>query len=158
MQNSTNVFVNKGTDGDDLSDISQSDADYENEYDNSMENEEDKKLHNEFQESVKKYITYDNQIKQRENEIAELKKQKKPVEQIILTCFDKFGETMIEITGGKLRKNKSETKIPLTMDIIKSALQEKLKDPKDVEYIMEKIENRQKVSRVNLKRTVLRKK
>ena len=61
-----------------------------------------------------------------ENEIKELKAQRKPSEEFILKYLDKIDENVIEISSGKLRKNRSETKVPLSQDIIRDAIKDKI--------------------------------
>lgn len=144
----------KKTDTDELSDIEMSNADYS---DDEM-NTEEKKITAEFQEKVVKFVKWDNLVRDYKREIRELEAKKKPCEEFILHCLDKMNENVIEITNGKLRKNKAETKVPLNQDIIKKAILEKVKDPKDVVAILNRMDElRPKKTRVNLKRTMLRK-
>lgn len=115
------------------------------------------KITKEFQEMVVKFVKMDDLIRKKEKEVKELKTQRKPCEAFILEYLDKIGETVIEITGGKLRKNKSETKTPLTQEVIKDAIMEKIKDPLEVEQIISLMDTlRPKTERVNLKRTALK--
>ena len=87
-------------------------------------------------------------------EIKELKSQRKPCEEFILSYLDKIGQTTIEISGGKLRKNKSETKQSINQDIIKKSIAEKVQDPSVIEDILKIMEkNRPLKTNVNLKRT-----
>ncbi len=61
---------------------------------------------------------------------------------------------MIDITGGRLRRNKSETTAPLKEEFIKAALIEQLGDAQKVKDIMDSMQTkRAKTVRVNLKRT-----
>lgn len=113
-----------------------------------------KEITKEFQEMVIKYVKLDDLIRKREEEIKELKHQRKPCEKFILDYLEKINENVIEITNGKLRKNKFQTKVPLNRDIIKHVILEKIKDPKIVEEMMEMMDNlRPTKIRVNLKRT-----
>lgn len=113
----------------------------------------------EFQENVIKFVKIDDLIRKKTNEVAELKSQKKPIETFILKYLDQVNESVVEITNGKLRKNKSETKAGLTIDIIKEAIEKKVKDPKIVDDILKSMEDmRPKATRVNLKRTSTREK
>ena len=86
--------------------------------------------------------------------MAELREQRKPCEQYILKYLDNVNENVIEITNGKLRKNKSETKTALSQDIMKVALSEKIKDPVVIEEILKLMDEKRPMStHVNLKRT-----
>ena len=63
-------------------------------------------------------------------------------------------ENVIDITDGKLRKNKATTKQKLTEDIMKLAIGEYVKDPTQIEAIMKAMETKRgDVTHVNLKRT-----
>lgn len=115
------------------------------------------KISKEFQENVKKFIHLDDLLRKKQEEITELKKQKKPCEAYILKYLDDVNENVIEITDGKLRKNKSETKAQLTQDIIKNAILEKIKDPTIAEAIIKSMEDKRPLnSHTNLKRTCIR--
>ena len=108
----------------------------------------------EFQENVIKFVKIDDLIRKKTTEMAELKGQKKPLETFILKYLDQVNETIVEITNGKLRKNKAESKAPINIEIIKEAIEKKVKDPKIVEDILKTMEDlRPKTVRVNLKRT-----
>ena len=122
--------------------------------------EEAEKVHvsKEFQESVIKYIKVDDLIRKKQNEILELKSQKKPCEAYIIKYLDEIGEDIIGTNNGKLRKNKSETKVPLSQIIIKQAIEGKINNPELTNEILKIMQNRPTTVRVNLKRTFNRKK
>ncbi len=123
--------------------------------DNEIEEEaEQLKISKEFQEMVIKFVKLDDLVRKKEKDIKELKIQRKPCEDFILTYLDKVGENTIDITNGKLRKNKSETKVPLNQNIIKDAIKEKVADPKVVEDILTLMDTMRPMNvRTNLKRT-----
>ena len=113
----------------------------------------------EFEEKVIKYVKLDNLIRKKNAEVKELKEQRKPCEEFILKYLDQIGQNTIDITGGKLRRNKSETKTSINSDVIKKSLQEKISNPKDVEEILKIMEkNRPLRTSINLKRTSEREK
>lgn len=107
----------------------------------------------EFQENVIKYVKLHDLITKKNEEIRELKKMKKPCEDYILKYLDKVKVNSVEVTDGKLRKNQSENKVPLSQDIIKDAIAKKVSDPKVIEEILKSIENRATKIQVNIKRT-----
>lgn len=112
------------------------------------------KISKEFQENVVKFVKLDDLVRKKQSEMADLKEQRKPCEQYILKYLDKIEESTIAITNGKLRKNKSETKSALSQDVIKSAIEEKVKDVKLVDEILNLMETmRPTNTHVNLKRT-----
>jgi hypothetical protein len=109
---------------------------------------------NEFKENVKQYVLLDDKIRKLGQNMKELKEERKPYEAKILEFMEKYEKSMIQITNGKLRLNKAESKTPLKLDIIRTTLTEKLKDPKEAENWMKAMEaKRLTVERRNLKRT-----
>ena len=61
---------------------------------------------------------------------------------------------MINISGGKIRKNQYESKGALKKEFIKDSILDKIKDPKVVEDILAKIEDkRENKINISLKRT-----
>ena len=119
-----------------------------------LDQDDQVKITKEFKENVYKYVHYDDLAKKMEKEAREIKAQRKKHEEFILSYLEEVGESMIEITGGKLRRNKSETKVPLSHEMIKDAAIEKFKDKKKVDEFMEFMDTmRPKSTRINLKRT-----
>lgn len=126
---------------------------------NDSDNEEiNQQVTEEFIEVVKNWVVLDDSIRDYNDKIKDLKNERKDYEDYILEYMDKINENVIEITGGKLRKNKSQTKTPLKEESIKNAIFEITKDndksSQMTQYIME---SRPSVERVNLKRTRMRK-
>ena len=137
---------NDGNDGDDSKDS--------NDSNDKKEDLDDVQVSKEFQENVVKFVKLDDLIRRKTKEVTELKKQRKPCEEYILKYLDNVDQTTIEITDGKLRKNKSETKKALNQDIIKATLTEKLTNPLDVQEILKLMEAKRPLNtHVNLKRT-----
>jgi hypothetical protein len=95
-----------------------------------------------FEKQVKTYVKTDDRIKELQKEIKELNTSKKISEDAIMKHLERLGETDIKITGGKLIVNKNRAKASLKEDFIKEALTEKIKDPKIIEDIFEKIEEK----------------
>lgn len=145
---------------DDESDvISEIDKDESISEEDDNETIDDVKVPKEFQENVVKFVKLDDLIRKKQEELSELKKQKKPCEEYILKYLDKTDLNTIEITDGKLRKNKSETKKSLSQDIIKETLTELLKDPIKVDEALKKMEDKRPLNvHTNLKRTGKREK
>jgi len=121
---------------------------------------------NEFKEKVIGYMKIDDMIRKRTEEIKELKNKKKPCEEYIIRFLEKEDAGFVNVNGGKLVKNETETKGPLKAAIIKEAIKEgmqieKLVSPEDIEKcnritedIFELMEKKRPVQkRVNLRRT-----
>jgi hypothetical protein len=124
-------------------------------------------ISNDFKEKIINYIKVDDLIRKKQDEIKELKDKKDEAEEFILKFLDKSDSTFVNIPGGKLIKNQSETKAPLKIEIIKEAIVESIKKEKLVENdevnkkllddIIDLMEvKRGKVNRINLKRTFAR--
>ena len=110
----------------------------------------------ELKKKVKQYVKNDDRIRELQTELKLLNNAKKISETDILKHLERLGETNINITGGKLRINQYESKEGLKEDIIKEALSEKIKDPKIIEFIFEKINEKRTAGgkvQVSLKRT-----
>ena len=129
---------------------------------NKMSNKEDnddtedvqKKVTEEFADMVKKWAKIDDQIRENEKKNRELKKERKEYESFVLEFMETQDIKVIDITGGKLRRNKSNTKSGLTPSHIQSCLYEMTNDSAKALKITKTImEKRPSVERVNLKRT-----
>ena len=125
---------------------SDSDSDSEHEYEYTEE----------FKKKVKDFVKNDDRIRELQTELKVLNNAKKVAEMEILKHLERLGESNINITGGKLRINQYESKEGLKEDIIKEALGEKIKDPKIIEFIFEKINEKRTANgkvQKSLKRT-----
>jgi hypothetical protein len=110
----------------------------------------------EFEDKVKQYVKVDDEIRQLQKQIKELNVQKKATEETILKHLERLGENNINITGGKLRINKYESKEGFKEPMVKEVIADKIKDPKIIEHILEKIEEKRIANakvQISLKRT-----
>ena len=125
--------------------------------DNENNNEEDNgnyELKDEFREKVVSYVKSDDKIRELQKLIKEQQKLKKDSEEAILRHLERLGESMINISGGKIRKNQYESKGALKKEFIKDSILDKIKDLKVVEDILAKIEDkRENKINISLKRT-----
>ena len=141
---------------------SENDSDSYDDSNSSFDNIEDEAekllISKEFQENVIKYVKLDDLIRKKNEDIRELKKKRKPCEEYILKYLDNEDINCIEINDGKLRKNKSETKVPLTYDKIKTAIGTKVTNAGIIKDILQVMDSRPKKVNVNIKRTMNRKK
>lgn len=123
------------------------------------EGEKGYELHNEFKDKVVAYIKADDKIRELQNVLKDYRKIKKDSEEGILRHLERLGESMINVTGGKLRKNQYESKAALKKELIKEALAEKIKDVVIVEELLNKMEDKREVKiNVSIKRTFEREK
>ena len=125
-------------------------SDSENEYNGGVP----KEVTEEFVEVVKNWVKIDDEIRKKNQEIKDLKDERKEFETFILEYMDKINESVINISDGKLRRNKSASKGALKQDSIQHALlditQDSAKAMQMTKYIMD---SRPVLERVNLKRT-----
>ena len=130
-----------------------------NENENENENEElQAKINEEFVEMVKNWVKIDDTVREYNNKIKDLKNEKKEYEEFILEYMDKIDEKVIDITGGKLRRNTSKSRGPLKQEMIQSALYDITNDSvKSLEMTKIILDKRPMTERVNLKRTRQRK-
>lgn len=135
--------------------MSQSDNDSSEEKDNTEENSNNQDLiTEEFVEIVKNWVKIDDEIREKNNQIKELKDEKKEYETFILEFMQSNHENVINISDGKLRVNKSTTKAALKQESIQSSLFDLTRDPnKALQMTKYILDNRPLAERVNLKRT-----
>ena len=121
--------------------------------------EEGYELHNDFKTKVVSYVKADDKIRDLQNQLKDYRKIKKDSEEGILRHLERLGENMINVTGGKLRKNQYESKAALKKELIKETLSEKIKDVLIVEELLNKMEDKREVKiNVSIKRTYEREK
>jgi hypothetical protein len=133
----------------------ESDKNDEND-DSDEDDEHEYEYTEELKKKVKDYVKNDDRIRELQAELKALNGAKKTAETEILKHLERLGETNINITGGKLRINQYESKEGLKEDLIKEALKEKITDPKIIEFIFEKINEKRTAGgkvQVSLKRT-----
>ena len=107
-----------------------------------------------FKKKVLKWLEIDDQIRELRAKNKELNTEKKQHEEYILNFLEQVGEKELAVSDGKLRRNVSKTKKPLSKDTIQKALTELIKDKDKANTMTEHIINsRPTVERINLKRT-----
>jgi len=120
-----------------------------------MDTEAEYEYTDEFKKKVKDYVKNDDRIRELQAELKVLNNSKKTAEMEILKHLERLGESNVNITGGKLRINQYESKEGLKEDLIKEALSEKIKDPKIIEFIFEKI-NEKRVANGKIQKSLKR--
>jgi len=109
----------------------------------------------EFQENVIKFVNIDDIIKKKEDELKILKKESKPHEEFVLNYLANLKEQKVDITGGCLKVNKSETKAALKSDHIKNVISKKFDNIDIVNSIIKEIEDsRQVTTKLKLNRSI----
>lgn len=121
---------------------------------NSPDENVQEKVTSDFKNKVLKWLSIDDQIREMRAKSKELTVQKKEHEEYILSFLENVGEKELAVSDGKLRRNVSKTKKPLSKEWIQKSLTELIKDKtKAVTMTDHIINNRETVERVNLKRT-----
>lgn len=114
----------------------------------------EKKVSEESINAVRKWVKVDDQIRIMSKQLKQLKNEKKQLSPHIFRFFEELGDDKISISGGKLRKSVSKTKIPLNTITLQHTLKDALKDgdqaQKLVQYIMS---NRSTKETIRIKRT-----
>jgi hypothetical protein len=127
------------------------------EHENNGEEKKTIQVSKEFQENVIKFVNIDDLIKKKEDELKNLKKQKKPHEEFIIKYLSDLGEDIIDITKGHLKINKSEKKSAITKDTVENVIKKKFQDPLQIQGILKEIEDsRQTKTTMALKRVTTR--
>ena len=96
-----------------------------------------------FEENIKKWVTIDNKIRLLNNNISDLKENKKELSENILNFVndkDLLNST-IHISDGFIKFNKTKQTTPLTYKYIEQCLNRCLSDNSQVEYIINYIKN-----------------
>lgn len=127
----------------------------ESDIDSDIDSEAEYEYTDEFKKKVKDYVKNDDRIRELQTELKVLNGAKKNAEMEILKHLERLGESNVNITGGKLRINQYESKEGLKEDLIKEALSEKIKDPKIIEFIFEKI-NEKRVANGKVQKSLKR--
>lgn len=112
-----------------------------------------------FKEMVLAWIKLDDKISTLNEQLRELKGEKKQYENHILSFMDQQNEEVIKLSSGHLKKNVLQTKGSIKEDIIQDAIEEYTKDS-DKAYELTKfiIDKRPITEKISLKRLAERKK
>ena len=125
-----------------MSDKSPSDDDVQN------------KVTNEFKKKVLKWLDIDDEIRAMAAKKKELENEKKQYQEFILSFLENVGEKELAVSEGKLRRNVSKSKKPISKEWIQKSLNQLIQDKTKANTITDHIiNNRETVERVNLKRT-----
>ena len=124
-----------------MSDTDQNDDDSrEDESSRKSESESDSdseiKMNEEFNNTVKKFVKLDNEIREYMKKFKALKDQRKICETYIIKALGEQGVKTIEINGGRLKLNKKDTKTKLKEQQIKTILHDVIKDADKIEDIV----------------------
>jgi|TARA_B100000035_G_scaffold200234_2_gene171257 hypothetical protein len=108
-----------------------------------------------FEESIKNWVHYDNQIKQLQDKVKELRDKKSDEEFKIFNYAEEnnLQKAVIEISDGKLKFSENKTTNPLSLKFVEKCLNEIIKNSDTVKQIMNYIKsNRESKTETNIKR------
>lgn len=108
-----------------------------------------------FEESIKNWVTVDNQIKLLQDKVKELRDKKGDIEFQIFNYAEEnnLQKAVIEISDGKLKFVETKTTNPLSLKYVEKCLNEIIKQPESVKQIMQYIkDNRETKAETNIKR------
>ena len=116
-----------------------------------------KTMTQEFQQSIREWVSLDNQIKALNEQVKELRNKRQHVSTNIMSISEQHGydDVTINISDGTLKVTDVRTAGTLTLQYIKSCLMECLNDEDKVEDIMDYIkENRPVKNTRDIKRVI----
>jgi len=101
-----------------------------------------------FENNIKTWVTYDNEIKELNNKLKKLREQKNNLTNDIFNYVNdkNISNTNIKINGGNLKFTNIKVTSPLTFKFITNCLNEIINNPEQVQqiidYLKEKRENK----------------
>jgi len=100
-----------------------------------------------FEDSIKRWVLLDNQIKQINDKTKELKEQKNNIESNILSYIEKnnLNNATAKITGGSLKFVETKQTAPITLKFLHQCLSECIKNKEQVEYIVNYIKDKREI-------------
>jgi hypothetical protein len=99
---------------------------------------------NSFEDNIKLWVRLDNEAKRLQEQIKQLRDQKSLVGERIHSYIDtqNLSDAVVEISDGRLKFGEHHTTQSLTLGFVSECLSEIIKNPQQVESIMEHIKNR----------------
>lgn len=127
---------------------------------------EEVEISNEFKKNVIEYVRIDDQIREHNREVKELKKNIKPCEDFIIRFLDSKEETLVNLSGQRITRTQTNNKAALKQEMILNTLVEEFQKnsteaeaKQKAELLLESMNNkRPTTTRNKLKRTFDRKK
>jgi hypothetical protein len=108
-----------------------------------------------FEDSIKNWVYIDNQIKNLQDKVKELRDKKSDEEFKIFNYAEEnnLQKAVIEISDGKLKFTENKSTNPLSLKFLEKCLNEIINNPETVKQIMNYIKNnRETKSEISIKR------
>lgn len=113
----------------------------------------------EFADNVNTWVNCDNEIRELNKRLKQLKKSRKTSEKFVEDYMRRVNLPIIRTTDSNIRRVETETKSGLKKDLLKNALTELTKNEQQANKMTDFILSKREIKkRVYLKRTKLRKK
>ena len=109
-----------------------------------------------LEENIKKWVSFDNQLKVLTDKTKELREQKNNTEQVILDYVEtkKMNNATVNISDGKLKFVSTKQTAPLTLKYVEECLTNCVKNEEQVALIMNYIKESREIKYVaDIKRT-----
>jgi hypothetical protein len=102
---------------------------------------------NSFEDNIKLWVRLDNEAKRLQEQIRNLRDQKSQVGERIHTYVDtqNLSNAVVEISDGRLKFGEHNSTQSLTLGFVNECLSEIIKNPQQVDSIMEHIKNRRTI-------------
>jgi hypothetical protein len=100
-----------------------------------------------FEQQVKDWVSIDNQIKQHNDELKDLRSQRTSLAQSINTYVEdnELKHAVIQISDGKLKFQTTKVTQPITLKFVKECLDDCIQDEDSVSKIMKYIKDQREV-------------
>jgi hypothetical protein len=97
--------------------------------------------------NIKKWVLLDDQIKNVNDKVKELREQKNQLEAVILDYVEKnnLENATAKISGGKLRFVETKQTAPISLKFLEECLNECITDHSKVQYIMNYIKDKREI-------------
>jgi nitrogen regulatory protein PII len=99
-----------------------------------------------FETNIQQWVSVDNQIKQLNDKMKELKEKKQALTNNINSYVETNNISTIQISDGQLKFAKIKETQPLTFKYLEKCLHEIIKNEEQVEKIIEYIKNKREVN------------
>jgi seryl-tRNA synthetase len=100
-----------------------------------------------FETQIQKWVQLDNQVRQLNDQIKELREKRNNLEENIITyaSSNNLSNTAIQISDGRLKFTNTRTPEPLTLKYLEKTLGEVIKNESQVKLIMDHIRNKREI-------------
>lgn len=104
-----------------------------------------------FEQKIKQWVIIDNEIKNKNDALKELREKKNNLNQEINNYIENnnLNNSIIQISDGTLKYNSVKTSQPLTFRFVRECLTNCIEDEKTIEYLMNYIKEHREIKEHN---------